>query len=194
MSRRKGGEDFYFIQKVAQNGYFNTCTSTRVIPSPRPSDRVPFGTGPAISNMLASPSREFLTYNTESFKMLSEFFSIIEKESETKFYRRYLKMLHPVFREYLISINFRDALTEIHSNSSSTQSFMKRFWRYFNMFRILKFLHHARENGICDLPVVPMAKQFLEDKGLILKGKHEVRDILTLYRQLDRGAIPDLPR
>ncbi|MCA1747279.1 MAG: hypothetical protein LC655_06250, partial [Bacteroidales bacterium] len=52
MSRRKAGEDFYFIQKVAMQGGFTECRSTRVYPSPRPSDRVPFGTGPDISRQI----------------------------------------------------------------------------------------------------------------------------------------------
>ena len=40
MNRRQGGEDFYFIQKVAQRGNFSECNATRVVASPRPSDRV----------------------------------------------------------------------------------------------------------------------------------------------------------
>jgi hypothetical protein len=52
MSRRQAGEDFYFIQKLAGQGGFTECRSTSVYPSPRPSDRVPFGTGPDISRQI----------------------------------------------------------------------------------------------------------------------------------------------
>ncbi len=52
MSRRQAGEDFYFIQKLAMQGGFTECRTTRVYPSPRPSDRVPFGTGPDIARQL----------------------------------------------------------------------------------------------------------------------------------------------
>ena len=52
MNRRQGGEDFYFIQKVAQRGSWSECNETCVYPSPRPSDRVPFGTGPAVARLI----------------------------------------------------------------------------------------------------------------------------------------------
>ncbi|MCA1746194.1 MAG: hypothetical protein LC655_00745, partial [Bacteroidales bacterium] len=52
MSRRKAGEDFYFIQKIAMHGRYGECRTTLVYPSPRPSDRVPFGTGPDISRQI----------------------------------------------------------------------------------------------------------------------------------------------
>jgi hypothetical protein len=53
LSRRKAGEDFYFIQKIAVHGRYGECRTTRVYPSPRPSDRVPFGTGPDISRQIS---------------------------------------------------------------------------------------------------------------------------------------------
>jgi hypothetical protein len=54
MSRRQAGEDFYFIQKVAMQGRYGECRTTRVHPSPRPSDRVPFGTGPDIARQIGN--------------------------------------------------------------------------------------------------------------------------------------------
>src|SRR3972149_3134037 len=40
MNRKKAGEDFYFLQKVFPLGQFYRLNTTRVIPSPRPSNRV----------------------------------------------------------------------------------------------------------------------------------------------------------
>ena len=45
MNRKKAGEDFYFLHKIIPLGEFREINSTCVIPSPRESDRVPFGTG-----------------------------------------------------------------------------------------------------------------------------------------------------
>ena len=45
MNKRKAGEDFHFLNKVIPLGGFADLTRTTVYPSPRPSDRVPFGTG-----------------------------------------------------------------------------------------------------------------------------------------------------
>src|SRR5213594_3575687 len=44
MNKRQAGEDFYFLQKIIPLGHFTDLTETKVIPSSRPSDRVPFGT------------------------------------------------------------------------------------------------------------------------------------------------------
>ena len=53
MRVRKGGEDFYFLQAAAKTGRVVTGDRVLVHPSPRPSDRVPFGTGPAVRKLMA---------------------------------------------------------------------------------------------------------------------------------------------
>ena len=53
MRLRKGGEDFYFLQAVAKIGPVATGDKVLVHPSPRPSERVPFGTGPAVRKLMA---------------------------------------------------------------------------------------------------------------------------------------------
>ena len=52
MNRRKAGEDFYFINKLIKGENFGEITNTTVFPSPRTSNRVPFGTGKAIVDAL----------------------------------------------------------------------------------------------------------------------------------------------
>ena len=52
MNKRKAGEDFYFLHKIIPLGEFREINNTCVIPSPRESDRVPFGTGAAIGKYL----------------------------------------------------------------------------------------------------------------------------------------------
>ena len=44
----KSGEDFYFLQKLVKNGSIGYTAPTTAFPSPRFSDRVNFGTGPAL--------------------------------------------------------------------------------------------------------------------------------------------------
>ncbi len=74
MNRRQAGEDFYFIQKlVPSGGYFN-LNSTTVYPSPRPSFRVPFGTGASIARQTELEDPDFLTYNLQAFREMKVFF------------------------------------------------------------------------------------------------------------------------
>ncbi|MBK9016168.1 MAG: glycosyltransferase family 2 protein [Saprospiraceae bacterium] len=74
MNRRQAGEDFYFLHKFIPLGGFAEITATKVIPSPRPSHRVPFGTGRAVGELLKNGG-QYLTYSPHSFEDLQVFLS-----------------------------------------------------------------------------------------------------------------------
>ncbi len=74
MNRKQAGEDFYFIQKLIPAGGYFSLNSTAVRPSPRPSFRVPFGTGAAIARLSENKEPVLLTYNVDAFRELKEFF------------------------------------------------------------------------------------------------------------------------
>jgi len=182
MNRRQGGEDFYFIQKVAQRGNFSQCNSTCVHPSPRPSDRVPFGTGPAIRR-LTECEDPLMTYNPKPFVLLKEFFEEIKRPE--KLSGRWPEPLQTFLEEQ----EFEAALAEIRKNSASAPAFRKRFWRWFSMFRIMKFLHFAREHGYPDIAVGKAASELLrqidpENRGIPSVGS-DMRKLLLIYRMLD---------
>lgn len=52
MKERAAGEDFYFLQELAKTCGVLELEKTLVFPSPRPSYRVPFGTGKAVMQLL----------------------------------------------------------------------------------------------------------------------------------------------
>ena len=188
MNRRKAGEDFYFIQKLAQRGNFSQCNSTCVRPSPRPSDRVPFGTGRAVSLFLKGEDR-LLTYHPEPFRMLGGLFSGVNALYSGPTAASVLNQLPGVLQEFLQTQGFEAALMEIRNNSSSPSAFRKRFWRWFNMFRIMKFLHFARERGFPDIPVGEAASELLrildpEHTGIPSVGT-DPKKLLLIYRMLD---------
>ncbi|RMG69067.1 MAG: glycosyltransferase family 2 protein, partial [Bacteroidetes bacterium] len=70
MNRRKAGEDFYFLQKFWQEETVMTLTNTCVYPSPRPSHRVPFGTGKAIQGWLEREGAGFPAFDPQVFRDL----------------------------------------------------------------------------------------------------------------------------
>ena len=86
MNKRQAGEDFYFLHKIIPLGHFGEINTTRVIPSPRPSDRVPFGTGRAVRDYLAT--HKFETYPLEAFRDLKQFFSIKPSVDTLRDFRR----------------------------------------------------------------------------------------------------------
>ena len=200
--------DFYFIQKVAQNGRYSDCTTTCIIPSPRPSDRVPFGTGPVVMSLISGSPESLLTYNPAGFEMLEGLFRTIKNYSGSIDFSEYKKhgvpenlasqiirnsfkgrpdnQKYSLLMKFLSQTGFEDALKEIIINTATPGAFMKRFWNYFNMFRILKFLHFIRENGIRDVPVRQAAYEMLSRLGKSYSEELTVGELLLIYRMLDR--------
>ena len=53
MKIKKAGEDFYFLQELAKQGILSHSSKILVHPSPRISERVPFGTGRSVKSLLS---------------------------------------------------------------------------------------------------------------------------------------------
>jgi hypothetical protein len=150
MNRRKAGEDFYFLQKIIALGGFTEIVATQVNPSARRSLRVPFGTGRAMDEWLVSGEKTRLTYDPQVFKDLKFFFEQSHNLYEEKFVEPESKAL----KEYLLQADFAGALSKIRSNTSSRQALQKKFFHWFNLFRVLKFIHYATE---FHYPKIPLA-------------------------------------
>nr|MDA3778989.1 glycosyltransferase [Bacteroidales bacterium] len=123
MNRRQAGEDFYFLQKIFQLGGITEIKATRVYPSSRPSDRVPFGTGPMIKEISKSEN-SFDIYNFKAFEDLKYFFDNIEiLFTNSKLQNRELfDALSLPLNEFLVSISVEKAITEIKNNVSSLKA------------------------------------------------------------------------
>jgi hypothetical protein len=186
MNKRKAGEDFYFLHKIIALGGFRDLTSTTVQPSPRPSDRVPFGTGKAVRDILSG--RQFDTYPLEAFLDLKQ---LLERVPE--FYRcgkkgnsGPLDDLPSSVRSFLSNLQFDHVLSEIFENTSSEVAFRKRFFRWFDGFRAMKFVHHARDCLYGDGTVKDQAARLLATSDRRPSREHRVSDLLKIYRDLDR--------
>jgi hypothetical protein len=189
MNRRQAGEDFYFIQKLVPSGGYFTINSTTVFPSPRPSFRVPFGTGASIEKLTSDNSSTLLTYNVLAFKELRTFFSM----SNTLFqcsvgglsdlYRTFPQGL----KSFIAESEWIEKMTEIKGNTSSLSSFTKRFFVWFNMFRIVKYLNYVHQSIFEKKPVPVSAAELLEITGFSFRSA-EPLDLLLFYRDLERRS------
>lgn len=155
MNRKQAGEDFYFLHKLAQLGKIGEINSTCVYPSPRISNRVPFGTGPVLQKWMRGDESLRLTYRFQSFVDLKQLFDILPKiyEQPVAEMAEILQSLPAPVAAFLDDDEFEKALLEIRSNASQFISFEKRFFLYFNAFKILKFLNfvHPRFYVLQDL-------------------------------------------
>lgn len=187
MNRRQAGEDFYFIQKLVHSGSFFALNSTAVYPSPRVSLRVPFGTGATIFRMSNSEEKQYLTYNFNAFIDLAAILNTPEdlyrcsKTVPDKFYFN----LPLSLRSFINKEEWTSRIEEINSNTSSSVSFRKRFYAWFNMFRIVKFLNFSHEAIFMRQPVVDAAGDLLR-----YTGNKQISmipaDLLKYFRMLDK--------
>jgi len=188
MNRKQAGEDFYFIQKHVSSGAYFSLTSTSVYPSPRVSDRVPFGTGASIGKMDSPESDILVTYNLLSFKDLRMFFD----GSELYFKCRDsdLRTIYYEFPEGIKSFMGKDEwiikISEIRNNTSGLQSFRKRFFLWFNMFRIVKYLNHVHSGIYKKMAVTHEASGLLRDIG-ISEASDDAASLLLTYRNLEKN-------
>lgn len=189
MNRKKAGEDFYFLHKIIPLGEFREINSTCVIPSPRESDRVPFGTGPAMRKYINSENSDMLTYAPECFHDLKKFFANIPglfllTDEETA---DNLGFQSEPLKSYLNDLSAVDTIREIRANSASLKAFVNRFYRWFDAFRIIKFINHASVY-YPQIPVKKAVMTCLGDVGISLSAEDpSAIELLTLLRKTERS-------
>jgi hypothetical protein len=166
-------------------GGFTEINDTRVIPSPRESDRVPFGTGRAVGDQLKGIVKE--TYPFEAFVNLKDFWARIPELYDAK--SAGSMNLPESIREFLATQDIEGALREIRENTAERQGFVRRFVRWFDGFVAMKFVHFARDHFYGAKPVATEAMRLLEAKGLAGIAPEQ---LLSVFRQLDRfGSLPN---
>ncbi|QGY45288.1 glycosyltransferase [Maribellus comscasis] len=147
MNRRQAGEDFYFLQNLAQLGEVGEISTTKVYPSARLSARVPFGTGPILQKWMNETEDLTQTYNFQAFADLKELFDTkgkLFKINKKEYEAVISKLPEPVF-EFLLHDNFWKELNDVNNNCANQQTFKRRFFQKFNAFKILKYLNFVHE-------------------------------------------------
>ncbi|MCS7214044.1 MAG: hypothetical protein NZ927_07520 [Candidatus Calescibacterium sp.] len=133
MNTKKGGEDFYFMQKVTP--YFSTDDlPAYVFPKAEPSERTPFGTGMEIRAYIqGKKDRITKTWRFEAFEEIGEIFRNPERGSKNEFFREFLKLN----RKYQLQLD------HIKSMSKDEQDFIKKFRTWLNPFKVFKILRFS---------------------------------------------------
>lgn len=188
MNRRQAGEDFYLIQKLVPSGAYFSLNSTTVYPSPRPSFRVPFGTGASVAKLTEEKEATFMTYNFSAFEELRKFFGMTDtlfscKENELN------KLYHTLpqgVRSYVGEQEWFNRITEIRNNTSGTVAFRKRFFGWFNMFKIVRYLNLVHQDIFCKKPAGEAANELLVKIGET-SDSLEPSGLLLHYRKMEKN-------
>ncbi len=190
MNKRKAGEDFYFLEKIFRMGNFTEINTTRIIPSPRPSSRVPFGTGAAVNKFLSNTEDASLTtYNTGAFEDIKQLLDIIPVlfTEDDKYTAGTLKGLPDPVNQFLQQHNFLMLLEEMRRHASNESNFLKRFYQWFTGFRMMRFLNDNHPVPYAKIPVETAAEKLLVMTGKTKTPARSTGELLKRYRELDRG-------
>ncbi len=194
MNKRKAGEDFYFLHKLIPLGKFKNIVATTIYASSRPSHRVPFGTGKAIQQWIDSDQQSYKTYHPQIFKDIKTFLAHIPLLWETNSnISLELSSMPKSIQDFLNQSgpdDFEKHINEIKSNSTSLERFMSRFFRWFNGFKVLKYVHYARDHHHANIPIEIAANELLHSlHHANTKSNLIAADLLILYRDLDRNQF-----
>jgi hypothetical protein len=190
MNKKKAGEDFYFLHKLMPLENYYELNTTSVYPSPRPSNRVPFGTGATIKQYATNPPKEFLTYHFDAFKPLMKLFSgkelFFRNNEET--IAELISCQDQVLAEFLESTGFKSAILEMNYNTNNINSFIKRFFIWFDAFRVIKYLNHAHEYFFHKQPVFEAATNCLEIFGPLEKLL-DTKALLEIFKTEEKKIL-----
>lgn len=143
--KRAAGEDFYLLNKLKKIGKIHSFAKPVLTLSGRTSNRVPFGTGPALNTIsqFKSPEAEYLFYHPHCFLQLKNWLALLPSLWDAK-------DLNVVVSDELLLTGLKQIGTEkalIHSlqNSKNQESFVKHMHNWFDAFKTLKLVHSLRD-------------------------------------------------
>ena len=141
MKVKHAGEDFYFLQAVAKTSGVSVPASRPLVhPSPRPSHRVPFGTGPAVAALLAGKMLNEIP--DEAFEELKIFLDIIQTPGFLSDPGNMTDKLSQNTTVFLRKEGFFKTWEKIVGRlPESEEKRLRAFHEWFDGLKTLKFLH-----------------------------------------------------
>ncbi len=131
---REAGEDFYFVNRMRKSGDILIGNDECVYPSARESDRVPFGTGPAITRGLAGDWESYPFYDAEAFGLIGE---------TCRLFPALFGSDVPTPAEEFIAENFgADIWAPLRRNFKTEKLFVRACHEKFDGLRILQMLRY----------------------------------------------------
>jgi hypothetical protein len=169
LTAKKSGEDFYFLQKLRKFGKLVTWNSEKVYPASRFSDRVFFGTGPAMIKGNEGDWESYPIYNYRLFDKISQTYKAFPKLYKEDFDVPLSKFISNCFKDENIWKSLR-------INARDEEHFIKACQDKIDGLRILQFLKNEQKAEINSDEFV--LKEFLETFHSNVLNK-EISEILN---------------
>lgn len=138
LTPKMSGEDFYFIQKLRKQGPIIIGSNVYIYPEARFSDRVYFGTGPAMIRGRSGNWDSYPVYNRQAFQEIKQTFGA--------FAGLYKQEISTPMDEMLnIASKGKPVWQPLRENAASEDSFIKACMQRVDALRILQFLKETNE-------------------------------------------------
>ena len=149
--KRAAGEDFYLLNKLQKHGTVNTLADITLSIACRISDRVPFGTGPAVSKLLNGEQAIF--YHPECFHLLRQWLMLLNQlansglDANDEFLEQQVAdmlvdaLQQPLLQQLSKQLQLQARAVGFLRQFKQTQQRCKAFDDWFDGFQTLKAIH-----------------------------------------------------
>jgi hypothetical protein len=188
MNSRMAGEDFYFLQQLSRVAGVEQMQGTVVRPSPRPSHRVPFGTGRSVQRMEEGGEAELLFYRPECFRILTEWLRLVDSGSEYdgSTLQGAAVGISPDLAKYLELNRFVAVWDRLRRNHPGRGPLLRAFHGWFDGLKTMKLVHHLSDGPYPRCEADQGLAELFARRGLEPVCGVEAR--LELLRGLQNGA------
>ncbi|MDD3875196.1 MAG: glycosyltransferase [Bacteroidales bacterium] len=150
LTPKKSGEDFYFLQKIRKSGPLLCWNTEKVFPATRFSDRVFFGTGPALIKGSKGNWDSYPIYHRKLFEAIRSTYEL--------FPELYLRNCETPLSAFICEqLREPDIWEKLRKNSKSQETFVAACHQKIDGLRILQYLKWKNnilkindEESLCD--------------------------------------------
>ncbi len=151
--RRMAGEDFYLLQQLSKTGSrIVMIEDAFVYPSDRISDRVPFGTGKAVGEIIESG--RWMTYDPQCYRDLGQLIEAVEQNPSAAAQTIAAKV-SPGSQTWLLERKFASVWPKLQANARDHEMLIQRFHEWLDAFQTLKLIHHLSDHHYPRIRIVP---------------------------------------
>ena len=128
---------------------------------------------------ICNDNNNYLVYNPLAFEIVKHFIENINLLPQNII----PKNIDPILLDFLNENNFQQALENMNQNSCNQSTFNKRFYTWFDAFRLLKFLNFAHSHYIEKIPIETAAVYIASKLFPTKQIPTTATELLIFYRQ-----------
>ena len=184
--KRNAAEDFYFLNKLAKVAPVTVISEPEIEIDSRLSERVPFGTGPALRKM-TELQMPYASYNISSFEVLKQ---TLSRLTDFATHNRWSRVA--ATEQLLQQLGWQTFMQKARDHYPPGQQRLRMVHEWFDGFRTLRFIHLLRTQ-FPDQPLVDTLTQHFDEAGFSgsrpagQPGEPEI--LLRQIRQSEHGLV-----